>query len=106
MQLIGELFLDLAGSHDPVVARLYVPQQRPDGAWVCRTEVGAPINHSLNAIGETNLQALAIGLSILSTVLYTSWEYREGQLGWNGSFGGYLSLPVSKIVDRVGPYPF
>ena len=107
MELIAELAFDLPEAPESVIARIYIPQRRGGGSeWVCRCEVGAPINLLHDTIGETSLQAVAFALAKLSEGIYGSPEYREGRLGLQGYLGGYLALPATESVRDVAPFKF
>lgn len=107
MNLIAELALDLAQSTDKVIVRLFLPEPRPGGEpWACRFEIGEPINISSEMLGSTSLQALALALQCLSAALYGSSEYKAGQLGIFGEFGGYLTIPAPRVILDAAPYPF
>lgn len=107
MTIIAELPLDLAGHEEKVVVRLFAPEGRATGpGWVCRFEVSAPISYSLDVVGESSLQAVALALKGLAACLYGSEEYRAGKLGAYGEFGGYLGIPAPNIFLDEAPYPF
>jgi hypothetical protein len=107
MTVIGELALDLAQSPEKVIARLFAPEQvSGKDFWICRFEIGAPINEFCDIEGSTSLQALALALQNLSAALYGSEEYKSGALGILGDFGGYLTIPAPRVVLDIAPYPF
>jgi len=107
MSVFVELPLDVAGESEPLIARILAPQKRDEATgWVCRFEVGAPFDYSLDVHGESSMQALALALKGLSSVLYGSSLYEEGRLGHHGVFGAYLGLPASSAIQDVAPYPF
>ena len=90
-----------------MLVRLFVPEWRGNGAeWVCRFEIGAPISHAMDIHGTTSLQALALALKGLSTDLYGSGIYRDGELGIHGELGGYLAIPAPNVFLDVAPFPF
>jgi hypothetical protein len=107
LNVIGELTLDLSTSNDKVVARIFAPEERIAGElWVCRFDVGEPINAGGDIQGSTSLQSLACALKCLSAALYGSSEYRAGQLGILGEFGGYLTIPAPRVALDTAPFPF
>jgi len=104
---IAQLSLDLAGGSGKVSVRLLAPEKLEDGpGWRCKFEIGEPIDYARYIYGETSFQALVLALKILSVELYSSDEYKEGRLGIDGEFRGYLGLPASKEVLDRAPYPF
>jgi hypothetical protein len=105
MTIVAEQFLDLSYTSEKVLVRLYVPEQA-EKSWVCRFEIGDPIDHALDVHGTTSLQALALALSALSAVLYSTDLYRTGHLGAFGAFGGYLGIPAPDVFLAEAPYPF
>ena len=107
MSVIGELILDLAPTNDKVVARLFAPEERiPNELWVCRFEIGEPIDVSGDMNGSTSLQSIALALQCLSAALYGSAEYKAGHLGIFGDFSGYLTIPAPRVVLDIAPFPF
>ncbi|WP_337187509.1 hypothetical protein [Phenylobacterium sp.] len=107
MTVIAELSLDLAGTTQKVTVRLFAPEELKDGpGWRCRYEIGEPISHDQDIYGEWSLQALMLALKGLSSDLYGSDEYKEGRLGIEGQFGGYLGIPAPNVFLNQAPYPF
>jgi hypothetical protein len=107
MNLVGELFLDLATTNDKVIARIFAPEEKiPGELWICRFEIGEPINISGDMNGSTSLQSLSLALQCLSASLYGSAEYKAGKLGILGEFGGYLTIPAPRAVLEIAPFPF
>jgi hypothetical protein len=107
MSVIGELILELSPTNDKVIARLFAPEERiRDELWVCRFEIGEPINVRGDMNGSTSLQSIALALQCLSAALYGSAEYKAGQLGIFGEFGGYLTIPAPRVALDIAPYPF
>jgi hypothetical protein len=107
MQVIASDEYEVAGRSEKMEARLHQPVRSQDGrVWECRVEIGAPLNESKIAYRETSLQALILGLKLLSVLLYSSNLYKLGQLGIYGSFGGSLFVPATKEFLDVAPYPF
>ena len=107
MNVIGELVLDLSSSDQKIVARIFAPQERTPGElWTCRFEIDAPIDLAGDMHGSTSLQTIALALQCLSAGLYGSEEYRSGQLGILGEFGGYLTIPTPQVVSDIAVYPF
>ena len=107
MTVIAEQWLDLLGSDDKVAVRLHAPQYSVGRkSWVCRFEIGNPVDHALDICGETGLQALALALKALSASLYGSYLYRRGALGAFGVFGGYLGIPAPQVFRDEAPFPF
>lgn len=105
MTIIAELALDFAESGDAVSVRLFAPEKR-ERSWVCRYEIGDPIDHCLDVHGESSLQALALAMKALSAALYGSAAYRGGKLGLYGEFRGYLGIPAPNLFLDEAPYPF
>jgi hypothetical protein len=107
MTVVASDAYDVAGQSEKMPARLYQPvRSADDRAWECRVEIGAPLNISRLAYGETSLQALILGLKFLSILLYSSDLYRRGELGIDGTFGGNLFVPATKEFLDTAPYPF
>jgi len=106
MTIIAEQTFDLSFTSDKLAARLFAPEQKDEETWVCRFEIGAPINESLDAQGVSSLQALALALKSLSAALYSSELYRNGQLGAFGEFNGYLGIPAPGIFKDIAPFTF
>jgi hypothetical protein len=105
MTVIAEQVLDLSYTTEKVLVRLHAPQAR-EASWVCRFEVGDPIDYALDVHGASGLQALALALSALGAFLYSTDLYRAGQLGAFGAFGGYLGIPAPGAFLDEAPYPF
>jgi hypothetical protein len=105
MTVMAEQHLDLAGTSETVLVRLYAPEEGAK-SWICRFEIGSPIDHVMDIHGASGLQALALALSALSAVLYSTDLYRTGQLGAFGAFGGYLGIPAPNVFLDEAPYPF
>lgn len=106
MTIIAEQLLDLSYCDDKVAVRLFCPQQRDESTWICRFEIGAPIDVALDVHGTSSLQALALSLKGLSATLYSSDLYRNGQLGAWGEFNGYLGIPAPGIFADIAPETF
>ena len=107
MTVIAEQWLDQLGSDEKIVVRLYAPYlSEKRKSWVCRFEIGAPVDHAMDIYGETGLQALALALTSLSASLYDSDLYRRGALGAFGAFGGYLGIPAPQAFLDEAPFPF
>jgi hypothetical protein len=107
MTPIAELSLDLLDSSEKVRVRLFAPVHRPESSdWVCRFEIDGEIQHAMDIVGESSVQAIALALKGLSSDLYGSEAYRQGRLGAAGDFGGYLHLPAPHIFLDEAPYPF
>lgn len=107
MNVIGELILDLRPANVQVIARIFAPEERiQEDRWVCRFEIDEPINISGDMNGSTSLQSIALALQCLSAALYGSAEYKAGQLGILGEFGGYLTIPAPRIALETAPFPF
>lgn len=107
MDVIGELILNLSPGSDTVTVRLFAPEERVRGElWVCRFEISEPLDVSGDVNGSTSLQSIALALQCLSAALYGSAEYRAGQLGIYGQFGGYLTIPAPRVVLDIAPFPF
>jgi hypothetical protein len=107
MTVIAELSLDLAGAKEKVIVRLFAPERLEDApGWRCRFEIGKPISYGRAIYGEWSLQALTLALKGLSSNLYGSDEYKEGRLGLEGEFKGYLGIPAPSAFLDQAPYPF
>src|SRR5262245_18018498 len=107
MNVIASDEFDVLGRSEKMSATLYQPVRSDDGrAWECRVEIGTPLNISRPAYGETSLQALILGLKLLSILLYGSDLYKRGQLGIHCAFDGNLFVPATKEFLGVAPYPF
>ncbi|MDB5417521.1 MAG: hypothetical protein JWP50_940 [Phenylobacterium sp.] len=106
MNVVAEESLDLMGSDQKVVVRLYLPVEQNENTWVCRFEIGDPIAAVGNVEGTSSLQALALGLQRLSVRLYSHPLYRDGKLGAWGDFGGYLGLPAPTSYLDFAPFEF
>lgn len=105
MTVVAELTLDVADTAETASVRLFVPVQGPK-SWICRYEIEGAIVHALDVHGESSLQALALALKGISSVLYGSELYRSGRLGHYGEFGGYLGIPAPNVFLAEAPYPF
>lgn len=107
MDIVAEQAFDLRGSDRKVWMRLYQPLVEPNGwDWSCRVEVDAPLYSQPKAIGANSHQALELGVKLISLALYNSAAYRQGELGFDGCFGGDLCVPASKVLLDAAPYPF
>ena len=106
MTLIAEQTLDLLGSDEGVLVRLFAPVQVDAETWSCRHEIGSPIAETLDSQGVTSLQALALALRNLSAALYSHPLYKQGKLGAYGEFAGYLGVPAPSTYHQFAPFPF
>ena len=107
MAVIAEQWLDQLGSDEKVAVRLHAPYHSKERkSWVCRFEIGDPVDYALDICGESGLQALALALKALSASLYSSDLYRRGALGPFGAFGGYLGIPAPQVFLDEAPFPF
>lgn len=105
--VIADLSLDVLDSNEKVLVNLFAPVERPAiDAWVCRFEIGGPIQKTLDVHGTTSLQAISLAIKALSSELYGSDLYSEGRLGFDGDFGGFLTIPAPSAFLDVAPYPF
>jgi len=103
--LVLEDVFDIAGTGDKLRVRLYAPV--PEGRnWACHVELGEPLEWAGDARGVSPVQALSLGLTLLSTQLYSSALYRSGRLGAFGEFGGFLGLPAPASYHDFAPYEF
>lgn len=102
MPVIAAQVLDIKDAPEKVMVRLLAPLhiERED-SWICRFEVEGGIEAGLNVTGETALQALALAMKGLASVLYSSDLYRSGRLGFPGDFGGHLGLPAPQGQTRA-----
>jgi hypothetical protein len=55
------------------------------GTWSCRFEIGEPLDVERKIYGVSSLQALTLAVKTLSTYLYGSDLYKNGELGAHGS---------------------
>lgn len=103
--LVLEDVFDIAGSDEKLRVRLYGPV--PEGRdWACHVELDEPLEWAGDAHGVSPVQALCLGLKLLSTRLYSSELYRSGSLGAFGEFGGFLGLPAPTSYLEFAPFPF
>jgi hypothetical protein len=106
-RVVAEQALDLLNTEQKVRARLYEPVLEADGyTWSCRFEIDGRSSGLEQAYGATSLQALLLGLKLLSITLYASHVYRWRELGLNGQFGGDLGVPAVEAFLDDAPYPF
>jgi len=107
MTIIGELAFDLSYTQEKMVAKLFAPEESASAnSWICRFEIGSPIDYALNIHGASSLQAIILAIKGISATLYSSDVYKEGQLGVFGEFGGDLTIPAPNVFLDVAPYPF
>jgi len=107
MNLICEHRLDLKGSRQQVVSRVYLPElPETETSWRCLFEIDAPFNLRRYIYGETGLQSLILAISAMSAYLYGSEVYKTGRLGSFGHFGGFLGIPAPGAFLDVAPFPF
>jgi hypothetical protein len=107
MQVIAEHWLDRASSAEKIRARLYEPVLEDDGiTWSCRVEVDGRVDGPQKSYGGSSLQALELGVKLLSIILYASPIYRRKALGFHGRFGGDLGIPAMSAFFDEAPYPF
>lgn len=107
MRVVAEQAFDLSFSDEKVWARLYEPVLEPDGCtWSCRVELDKRFGGPPKAYGGSSLQALELGVKMLSIILYSSTVYRRKDLGFNGRFGGDLGVPAVDVFLDEAPYPF
>jgi hypothetical protein len=104
--LILEDFLDLADTDEKLLDRMYAPVIEERTTWICRIEIGSPIDETSDVRGEGALQALSLALKNLSARLYSHHLYREGKLGAYGEFGDFLGLPAPTTYLEFAPFPF
>lgn len=105
-RVVAEMTLDLINSDTGVGVRLFEPHELREGEWACLFEVDAPVELTRTIYGVSSMQALILALKTLSAYLYGSEEYRTGQIGIDGEFGGDLGLPATHWLLEVAPYPF
>jgi uncharacterized protein DUF6968 len=83
--------LDLAGS-DKVTVALLEPVGDV-GEYRCAYSIsGLSRDEEGRAIGQDGVQALQLAMNSIGVVLYTSDEWKEGRLTWNG--GKDLGFPL------------
>ena len=104
--IIAEEQFDLADTSEKLVMRIYAPVLDQGTTWACRVELGPPFDVDRNIYGEGSLQALALGLKHVASVLYGTTPWREGKLGLYGEFGGYLGVPAPTSYLDFAPFPF
>ena len=102
---IAEVAFDLSYTSDKMGVRLYAPERVAGSSdWACTFEVDEPLALNRTLYGVSSLQALV--LKSLSSNLYGSEAYRNGQLGVYGEFGGDLAIPATSLFLDMAPYPF
>ena len=106
IRLIAESVFDVAEVDEKLCVRMYAPDLNEDGTWVCRVEIGAPIGWSGPTYGASAIQALALGVKTVAMHLYASVLWKEGKLGVNGKYGGYLGIPAPTDYLDFAPFPF
>jgi len=104
--LVAEDAFDVAGSDEKLRVRIYAPVCEADGTWACWAELDEPIGWSGNTYGASALQALTLGVRTISIHLYASDEYKDGRLGVDGVFGGFLGIPAPTDYLDFAPFPF
>ncbi len=107
MRVVAEQTFDRSFSDEKIRARLYEPVLDEDGfTWTCRIEIDGRHEGPQASYGATSLQALELGVKMLSIILYSSPIYRRKELGFDGEFGGYLGVPAVNAFLREAPFPF
>lgn len=106
MTVIAEQMFDLSYTRDKMIVRLFCPTQKGKDAWVCRFEIGSPINEDVEVQGVSSLQSLALAIKGVSAALYSTDLYKNGELGAFGEFTGYLGIPAPSTFRDIAPYTF
>lgn len=107
MRLVAEHGLELTHPQRTMWARIYEPVLEPDGeTWSCRITISEPFEYDNKIYQVTNMLALVSALQILSVILYSSPDWKQKALGFNGQAGGDLGVPATKYISDVAPYPF
>jgi len=105
VNVIGELALDLSPKDEKVVARLFAPEERiPGELWVCRFEIGEPIDFSGGANGSTSLQLLLSPCRACLRLCMDPRNIKRPALWIFGEFGGYLTIPAPRVVLDIAPF--
>jgi hypothetical protein len=106
-EVIAEAMFELRSSDTKIAARIFKPETQDHGRnWSCTFEIDAPIAIRATGDGVSSLQALVHALQGLAAYLYGSKEYRQGELGVYGEFGGHLTIPAPSLFLGEAPYPF
>jgi hypothetical protein len=88
-----------------VVVTIGQPRPFPGGKnFFCPFKVeGLGHGNITRAGGVDAVQALQLALQMVGTVLYTSQEYKDGRLTWDGGENGSLGFPVAANIRDILP---
>lgn len=104
---IAESGLRLSFTDRRMWVRVYAPTLELDGGtWGCAYAIDAPLSVEGRGVGESSLLALVEALRGVSRALYGSAEYKGGQIGAEGDFGGDLFFPATSDMLDIAPFPF
>lgn len=102
--VIARRVLSLAPNGEVVVV-IGKPRPFPGGGdFFCPFKVeGLGSQRITRAGGVDAVQALELALRMVGTVLYTSQEYKDGRLTWEGGENGSLGFPVAANIRDILP---
>jgi hypothetical protein len=90
---------------EKVVVIIGQPRPFPDcDDFFCPFKVeGLGHGRVIRAGGVDAIQALELALRMIGAVLYTSEEYKDGRLTWEGGTNGSLGFPVPANIRVILP---
>jgi hypothetical protein len=102
MELIAQRILIYRDkeSEKEIPIRLFAPENKKDH-WVCRFEIDWPDGTLKRyGAGQDSVQALVHTLSMIGSLLYSSDEHKDGNLGW-GMIGYGYGFPVVNTIRDI-----
>ena len=84
-----------------ITVKIGIPTPTPNvlDEWSCTYQIDGLGNGKIRkSFGVDGIQAFLLGLTYVSTYLYTSEDYKNGELNWNGGLAGDLGLPIATSV--------
>jgi hypothetical protein len=85
----------------PLKVNVGIPEKTTDmtDEWSCSYQIDGMGDAKVRkAYGVDGIQAFILALTYISTTLYTSLDYRKGQIFWDGGTSGDLGLPTAAAV--------
>lgn len=90
-------------SGQEVLVLIGVPRPTMLTSWECQFQiVGLGYDKIQRAMGEDSVQALLIAIQSVGARLYTSQEWKAGELSWElASVQGDLGIPVPSSIEGI-----
>ena len=108
---VGDVFLTrklyLTGDEEKeIIIKLGKPKNFPDSPdYYCPYQIVGIGKEKVGYVGGIDeIQALLLSMERVGAILYTSEEYRNGRLRWEGDESGDLGIPVPKNLRDLLPH--